>query len=85
MCIPERWFTRDGTFFTRAWKMETRMIEGVLCWVVPPRLFMVRLSSSRKIFDTNYPQVFLKMKKPFYHLSSHGSTLTLFSVTVGEP
>ena len=33
-CIPERWFTRNGTFFARAWKMETRIIEGVLGWVV---------------------------------------------------
>lgn len=34
MCIPERWFTRDGTLFARAWKMETRVIDGIEGWVV---------------------------------------------------
>ncbi|KAF8966226.1 hypothetical protein BDZ97DRAFT_1657897 [Flammula alnicola] len=34
MCIPERWFTRNGTFFARAWKMEIRVVDGVWGWVV---------------------------------------------------
>lgn len=34
MCIPERWFVRDGTLFARAWKMEIRLIDGIEGWVV---------------------------------------------------
>jgi hypothetical protein len=33
-CIPERWFTRNGIFWARAWKLEVRVVDEVRGWVV---------------------------------------------------
>jgi hypothetical protein len=60
MCIPERWFTRDGTFFARAWKMENRIIEGVSGWVV-------RKDVDLEVSEHQLAKNFTSLEKEFEH------------------
>jgi hypothetical protein len=35
VCMPHRWFTRDGQFFAKAWQLEQGMDEGGIAgWIV---------------------------------------------------
>jgi hypothetical protein len=58
MCIPERWFTRDVTFFARAWKMEIRVIEGQLGWVV-------RKDIELEVSEHQFAKGFVTLEKEF--------------------
>ena len=60
MCIPERWFTRDGTFFARAWKMEKRVIEGQSGWVV-------RKDIELEVSEHQFAKGFATLEKEFEH------------------
>ena len=58
MCILECWFTQDGTFFARAWKMEIRVIEGQLGWVV-------RKDIELEVSEHQFAKGFVMLEKEF--------------------